>query len=710
MMKKILIFVCLALLLYTLPATASSDPNQDFNSSGKIEFQLSESASYTSSWIDTPRELYVLHPYRLHHRFTDAQYLYTVGFQNELFRINSAIPVNIQSSFTATVDGKYYGSGQIVLSDRYQDNRVALYYYFSDINSTYAETLIGDKDIYITTDLDFASNVVSRAVQKREVNAPTSAQPTQAHAATHPNFNSATGYRMGDVHVITSFGKIYQNSYLYSYNANTKLFTINVDRSTSASKIHIYDASGTDYVNENLYSNAHFDFVKPLLNGVILDVTWDFDGGTTRSKTIHLASTTQSGGSTPMHSIAWGKSSYSTGETASISYNIDNPDAGTYLYKIRIGDAQNIKRTDNLGTASGTYSYTFPSNSITSTWIAQILATNIATNQTTILATAGTKFTGQDIYSISWSEDVYAYGDTMQISYSNLPTNTLIYVEGSKYVTNPAGYRDTEVVYTNSYTRTGSGTITFTTPSSTATNYMVLANYNNYTLGRDYCQVAAGENMVYLTGVVRDAETGARIEGAFVTLDNLGPYTNELGAYSILKQKGVYELDVSADGYRSYRQSISLYSNTVNDVYLSPAQFEGNLYGTITDYRTGSALSGVLVTVKNSTATKTTFTSSTGFYSINGMVNGTVYSVTATLDGYDPYANKSVTMDQVTWIDIKLVPKGYTGPGSGTDTGTTGERPGRAAARNSLAELELTVPGLIVFIVFVVFLTVMKKM
>lgn len=385
--------------------------------------------------------------------------------------------------------------------------------------------------------------------------------------------------------------------------------------------------------------------------------------------------------------ISWNQSSYSLGDTATISYSLENPDYDTYSYQIRIGDSTSIQKTTTVtDIESGTESYTFSPTAMASTYLAQILATNTTSGDVTILTGATASLITTESYSISFSKDVYAHGDNMEIFYSGLPTNTQIYLRGTK--SNPF-----EVVYTKSYYKTGSGSVILSVPSQTATDYAVYAIYQNYTLASDYCDVALSESQATLSGIVRDAQTGARIEGAHVMLDGLGPYTDDVGSYSMIRDIGTYNFTVSASGYHYYTKQLDLFNDKVWPIYLTPADFPGNLYGSVTDYSTGERLSGVQITVENATDTKTFLTGSGGFYSVEGLVNGTTYSFTAKLDGYDTYSNSSVDIDQVTWLDVKLIPEGYSQPSAGDDS-TTSDRPDHDAAEEVVNDWYDNVPGI----------------
>jgi len=399
--------------------------------------------------------------------------------------------------------------------------------------------------------------------------------------------------------------------------------------------------------------------------------------------------------------ISWDQFTYGPGDRANISFDVENPDYDEYTYQIRIGDTAGIKQTVTVDDVEGgSVFYNFSVTAVSDTYLAQILATD-STGKTAILAGAVASFENEQDYSISFSKDTYAYGDNMEIFYYGLPTNTQVYLRGTK--SDPF-----EVVYTKSYYKTGTGSIILSVPSQTATDYAVYAIWNNYTLASDYCDVAISASQATLSGIVRDAQTGARIDGAHVMLDGIGPYTDEVGSYSMIRDIGTYTLTVSADGYHTYSQTIDLFTNKVWPVYLTPSNYAGNLYGSVTDYATGDKLSGVQITVQNGTSTKTALTGSGGFYSIAGLANGTMYSFTAKLTGYDTYSNSSLVIDQVTWQDVKLIPTGYSEPASG-ESSTTSDRPDRDAAENVVGDWYQNVPGIFQVVTVLFLLVVVRR-
>ena len=673
-MRKILILFCLALLLISaVPASASSDPNQNYNTSGIVEYQLSESASYTRSGTFTPAQVFGLYPYQISHRFTDAQYLYMVGFKNELSRKNSAIPVNVQSSFTATVDGIYYGSGQIVLSDRYVDNKVALYYYFNDINSTYAESLTGTKIITISTNLDFVNNVVSRTSQNRDPNEPTAAQPTRAIASGSGNFNSLNGYIFGDVQVITSFGKFYQNPYTYTYNSNTKTFTLSVNRSTSASKLRIYDFSGTEYVNENLYSNARFDLVKPLQNGVILDVTYDFDGGTTRTKQIHLASTTTAPGSSSS-SISWDKKTYNKGETGQITYQINNFNDNVFDYYLHIFDSSSTKVNHPISSSSGSYSYTFNPNAISGYYAARIEA--YYANGTRVYLEGDSAYYSNEVYRVTFSQHVYTVGDTAIISYYGAPAGSFIYLHGQ--------FNNQDIVTANFTNLSGNGYVTYEFTDNNAGFYYARLIYNSYNLAMDTCKVATGDK-ASMYGYVYDADTLQPIPGAYVysQTDGVSDTTDADGFYGVIVSKGYQSIAVSAPGtYQSIIQNVSVAGSTNQNFHLTYIPIEGyaRIYGYVYDYNTNMPLTGVSVsaTMSNTTMTRTATatTNQYGYYDLIGLPISSTGSIRFQKTGYTDFRGNSILINtsasvQTTlrYHDVFLFPVGSSGGGTGGGTG-----------------------------------------
>jgi hypothetical protein len=408
-------------------------------------------------------------------------------------------------------------------------------------------------------------------------------------------------------------------------------------------------------------------------------------------------------------SVSWEQSTYSTGDTATISYSLESEDYDEYDYYLKVFDHEGLKQTFTLtNVTNNTQDYTFLSYAVESSYLVQLTATDSAGDSDT-LAMDTCSFTDEAIYELSFNQASYSIGDTMTISYSDLPTDTQIYLRGS--IADPF-----TVVYSQSYYRTGTGEISLSVPSSTATDYTVFAISNGYTLDSDHCDIAVSESEVRVYGTVYDAQSGATIENAHILINGTGPLSNEVGRYSAIIEAGAYPLVVSATGYntQSY-SSVSFMVDTNRNFYMSPESVGSsssttNLYGVVRDYETGGALQGAMLTVTNSTGfTKTTFSSSTGFFQVSGLLNNSAYSVYSSLEGYDNYYNASITVTGMTWLEFSLVDEDYSlGTGS-DDSTTTTDRPGRAAAEQTLVDLEGIIPGLIMVVVMIVFMNVIKR-
>ncbi len=408
-------------------------------------------------------------------------------------------------------------------------------------------------------------------------------------------------------------------------------------------------------------------------------------------------------------SISWDLSIYNTGDTATISFNVENFDYDTYDYKVEVHDTVSLKQSYSIAdVVNKSVSYPFPATATTSTYLAQFIAIDSSTGVRDVLAMDTASFDNDEDYSIDFDSGTYHIGDTMSIYYS-VPTNSSIYLRGTD--------SSSKTVYSKTWSVSGNSHLSLTVPDNTVESYTAYALYDGYTLDYDVAEVLQSESEVTVYGVVYDAQTGATIENAHILINGSGPYSNEIGRYSYIIEAGAYPLVVSKTGYntQSY-SSVSFLTDTNRHFYMTPVSgistsSTATLYGVVRDYETGAALEGAMLTVTNSTGfTKTRFSSSTGYFEVTGLLNNSSYSVYSSLDGYDNYYNASVTVTGLTWLEFSMVDEDYS-LGTGTDgsSTTTTERPGRAGAEQTLVDLEGIVPSLVTIIVFVVFMAVMKK-
>ena len=93
--------------------------------------------------------------------------------------------------------------------------------------------------------------------------------------------------------------------------------------------------------------------------------------------------------------------------------------------------------------------------------------------------------------------------------------------------------------------------------------------------------ITAFSQKVTLSGIVKDAENGESVTGCYVILVNLdkqsepkGAVTNNAGFYSVTTDKGKYQLQVKAMGYKELTDTILLQSNLVRNIELQVAPFK----------------------------------------------------------------------------------------------------------------------------------------
>jgi len=211
----------------------------------------------------------------------------------------------------------------------------------------------------------------------------------------------------------------------------------------------------------------------------------------------------------------------------------------------------------------------------------------------------------------------------------------------------------------------------------------------------------------YVSGKVLNAATGAAVPGALVWTPGFTVTTDETGAYGHKTGPGSLNVTISADGYETAHVSMYVNSiNTVKDFYITPnyvSNTGASLYGIITDYYTGEALSGCNIKLSQGATTHYTITNNKGYYvSEYADLSGT-WVLKITKSGYDTYS-QNISISGDTYCGVRLVPSGGA-PGAVPDDGGTTpdstDRPSREAAKESLTWLEETIPGLVKLAVIV---------
>ncbi|AKB35524.1 hypothetical protein MSSAC_0934 [Methanosarcina siciliae C2J] len=310
--------------------------------------------------------------------------------------------------------------------------------------------------------------------------------------------------------------------------------------------------------------------------------------------------------------------------------------------------------------------------------------------------------------SINLDKNAYVNTDAVKISYNDLPSGTTILFRGSD---------GDEYLIDKSWTKSGSGILSYELGGESLKSVMVYAVYSGTILDSDTATVAYGDNYA-IYGTVYDANTLAPISGATVNIAGQVKYTDEVGRYDMTVSAGTQSISSTADGYNTYSSTINIISvSTQKNIYLVPVtpseEGFGAIYGACADYETGAAIETAYIQISNSSGVTYSALgrSSTGSYIFEGIPNGSTWTLKASKTGYDNY-QKEITVNGSTFHLIRLVSQDSSSTSGdyedGDSTETTTERPGREAAKNAMKEFEALVPGLISLVGIKVFKELMK--
>ena len=200
-------------------------------------------------------------------------------------------------------------------------------------------------------------------------------------------------------------------------------------------------------------------------------------------------------------------------------------------------------------------------------------------------------------------------------------------------------------------------------------SYILEAEYPDYSSYRYRATIHGGETtpLAYdvmvrpldgkITGVVRDAGTGAPINGAEVYVGERYATTKSDGIYTLkVPSDASYTLNVYADGYYSGRGNVSVpgQGEATLDFYLEAQT--GAIGGVVRDEDTNAAISGVTVTCGDKTAT----TNSQGVYTLEDVPVGT-RSVTFRMSGYAAKGPQTVEVkvNQTASLNVSLKKNTY---------------------------------------------------
>jgi hypothetical protein len=312
--------------------------------------------------------------------------------------------------------------------------------------------------------------------------------------------------------------------------------------------------------------------------------------------------------------------------------------------------------------------------------------------------------------SLTLDKDTYTNNDTMYVYYYYMPIGTKLtatfYYNGDSVRSSTVTLND--VVGSEAFTIGG-----------TVADLVFIEAYDDDT---DEVYASATANILRgsyrISGKVYDAETGAPVSGATIISEGFSATTNSLGEYSANTFPGSINITVAATGYEDLHSAAYVTSvNTVKNFYLVPTSVSGtgsSLYGSVTDYYNGSALSGCYVRLQNGSVSYSALTTSKGYYSIEKSDLSGTWTVSVSKTGYDTYSS-SVLISGDTYLGVRLVPTGgatadpdSTADDDDSSSNTSTDRPGREAARESMEQFEALVPALIVLVVIKVIRELMK--
>lgn len=329
--------------------------------------------------------------------------------------------------------------------------------------------------------------------------------------------------------------------------------------------------------------------------------------------------------------------------------------------------------------------------------------------------------------SLKIDKTVYAPGDTVKISYSNMPENTQISMRLQK---------GNALITSNSWNGvSGSGVVSYQLSSSNADNFLVSAISGNTALGQTTGTIISG--IYYLSGHIIDPSSGSTIPGANISIGSSSTTSDINGAFNFSVPAGWQDLSITKTGYQANLNKVNIvYPIATQDFYVVKS-YSGSghsLYGLVTDYYTGAPVSSAYISLKQGSITHNLFSyTNTGYYIQDSEDMTGNWTVTVSKSGYYT-STQIVSVSGDTYNQIILTPTKYSstgdtgssdgsggedgsegsgsGSGSGSSssgstdaatidsTGVSQDRPGREAAKNSLEQFEEIVPGLLGLVIF----------
>ncbi|MDD4498382.1 MAG: hypothetical protein PHV51_09590 [Methanosarcinaceae archaeon] len=353
--------------------------------------------------------------------------------------------------------------------------------------------------------------------------------------------------------------------------------------------------------------------------------------------------------------------------------------------------------------------FIIPDDALTGNWLAVLKNPDGATEVNAMFSVTGNLYPDT---SIRFDKSGYVLGGDLQIFYDDLPPGTTVLLKGSL---------DAVDVFSKTWeNRAGAGIIPYTLPDSeTYEVIQVYASKNGVILDSDLSIMSLGSDYI-LEGTVLNSVTNSPIFPGEICLNGVVKLLDEKGHYQISGPAGSHSVTVVSEGFHPASFDVTLSAPlTSRNFYLIPVTEEtgGSIYGATANYDTGEPVGLALVEITNGVDSYQTISNSkSGRFSFSQIPDNSTWTIKASKSGYFS-SSDSVNVSGATMHLCRLVSDGSgatpgdgsgvtPGDGSGSSSGssTGSDRPGRVAAKNSMAEFEKIVPGLLGFIVFAIFL------
>ncbi|RNI15883.1 hypothetical protein EFE42_01195 [Methanohalophilus sp. RSK] len=338
---------------------------------------------------------------------------------------------------------------------------------------------------------------------------------------------------------------------------------------------------------------------------------------------------------------------YTAGDVATINYSITSMDSSKD-YTIEVWTSSTMKQSYTISDSSGSVTYDFPIDAAPTAYLAAIYE-------------GDTKLDAQHCYlenpnydyAISFSKSNYEVGEWVVVNYEGLTSDMEL------VLLNDDALDDGDVL--QNWTKSGDGQVSYKLPDDYSQDGInVLLIMDEVNIDQDYADVVtADEDLLY--GVVYDSSTGQRISGASVTVNSKVSITSLDGNYQLTLPEGYYEATVSEGGYLATKQWVTVQGLTQQNFYLTPETADTDVYGVVRDKDTNDPINDVVIYVNGNSFGETSFTSSSGYFSLDGLTPGQEYDISATVSGYESYESSFTATNNSTDLSFSMYPAGTGG-------------------------------------------------